>query len=166
MRNLLLVLLLTAAASASGTEAPSPYAPLRFLVGHCWKGELPGGRGTDTHCFSHIYGENFVRDRHTVRAEAHPDYLGESIYYWDGVSRKLKYLYLESDGGSSEGALESGGDALVFPPTEHQQDGKAQTYRSRWKKSGENSYEVLTEFRKGDGWTLGWKVHMERVAEK
>ena len=150
---------------AGATDAPSPYAPLDFLSGHCWKGELPGGRGTDTHCFSHIYGQNFVRDTHAVRAKSHPDYLGESIYFWDGTSKKLKYLYVESDGGSSEGIVDSVDDALVFPATEYQQDGKTQTYRSRWKKNGADAYDVLTEFKKGDEWTLGWQVHMTRVAK-
>jgi hypothetical protein len=152
-------------AGASAADASSPYAPLAFLSGHCWKGELPGGRGVDTHCFSHIYGEKFVRDMHTVHAESHPDYLGESIYFWDGTSKKLKYLYVESDGGSSEGVVDNADDALIFPATDYQQDGKTQTYRSRWKKSGADAYDVLTEFKKGDAWTLGWKVHMTQIAK-
>jgi hypothetical protein len=152
-------------ASASAADTPSPYEPLAFLSGHCWKGELPGGRGIDTHCFTYIYGQKFVRDTHTVRADSHPDYLGESIYFWDGKSKKLKYLYVESDGGSSEGVVDSADDALIFPATDYQQDGKTQTYRSRWKKSGADAYDVLTEFKKGDAWTLGWKVHMTQIAK-
>jgi hypothetical protein len=163
-RSLLLSTLFSVA-SVSAADAPSPYEPLAFLSGHCWKGELPGGRGVDTHCFSHIYGEKFVRDTHTVRAESHPDYLGESIYFWDGTSKKLKYLYIESDGGSSEGVVDSADEALIFPATDYQQDGKTQTYRSRWKKSGADAYDVLTEFKKGDAWTLGWKVHMTQIAK-
>lgn len=148
---------------ASAADAPSPYEPLAFLTGHCWKGELPGGRGMDTHCFTHIYGEKFVRDMHTVHANAHPDYLGESIYFWDGTSKKLKYLYVESDGGSSEGIVDSTNDSLIFPSTDYQEDGKIQTYRSRWTKGAADAYDVLTEFKKGDAWTLGWKVHMTKV---
>ena len=146
------------------SAAESPYAPLDFLAGHCWKGTLPGDRGEDTHCFTHIYGDHFVRDVHVVRAPAHPDYRGESIYYWDGVAKALKYLYVESDGGSSTGIVSNVDDTLVFPPTEFQQDGKTQVYRSRWKKSGIDSYDALTEFKKGDQWTLGWSVHMVKVA--
>jgi len=159
----LAALLLTVSASAA--EATSPYEPLAYLSGHCWKGELPGGRGIGMHCFTYIYGQKFVRDAHTVHADAHPDYLGESIYFWDGTTKKLKYLYIESDGGSSEGIVESTNDALIFPATDYQDDGRTQTYRSRWMKSGASAYDVLTEFKKGDEWTLGWKVHMTQVAK-
>jgi hypothetical protein len=165
MFKLLPLVVLFLVASASAADAPSPYEPLAFLSGHCWKGELPGGRGIDTHCFSYIYGQKFVRDTHTVHAESHPDYLGESVYFWDGTSKKLKYLYIESDGGSSEGVVDNADDALIFPATDYQQDGKTQTYRSRWKKSGADAYDVLTEFKKGDAWTLGWKVHMTQIAK-
>jgi hypothetical protein len=163
MRTSLPLTALFFVANSFGADAPSPYTPLAFLAGHCWRGELPAGRGVDTHCFSFIYGKSFVRDTHTVHAESHPDYLGESIYFWDGTSKKLKYLYVESDGGSSEGVVDNADDALVFPATDYQDDGKTQTYRSRWAKNGSDAYDVLTEFKKGDAWTLGWKVHMTRV---
>jgi len=37
-------------------------------------------------------------------------------------------------------------------------------YRSRWQRSGEVAYDVVTEFKSKDGWMPGFKVHMERVA--
>ena len=143
----ILISLFAMPAAVAAETAASPYAPLDFLAGHCWKGNLPGGRGEDTHCFNRIYGEHFVRDVHVVRAPSHADYRGESIYYWDSVAKQLKYLYVESDGGSSAGAVSATEDTLVFPPTEYQQDGKTQVYRSRWKKSGADAYDVITEFR-------------------
>ena len=166
MRTLPIVMSLFAAMPVSAADSPSPYAPLDFLAGHCWKGNLPGDRGEDTHCFARIYGEQFVRDVHVVRAASHPDYRGESIYYWDSLAKQLKYLYVESDGGSSAGTVSSKDDALVFPPTEYQQNGKTQVYRSRWKKNGADAYDVITEFKNGDNWTLGWSVHMVKVASK
>jgi hypothetical protein len=166
MRTSAILITVFTVTSVTAAETPSPYAPLDFLVGHCWKGKLPGDRGEDTHCFSHIYGDQFMRDVHTVKAPSHPDYRGESIYYWDSIAKQLKYLYVESDGGSSGGVVSSSDDALVFPSTDYQQDGKTQTYRSRWKKSGADAYDVVTEFKKGDAWTPGWSVHMEKVAEK
>jgi hypothetical protein len=166
MRTLTMLMTLSVSTAATSAEPPSPYAPLEFLAGHCWKGTLPSGRGEDTHCFTHIYDSHFVRDKHTVHAASQPDYLGESIYYWDSVAKQLKYLYVESDGGSSAGAVSGSAEALVFPPTEYQQDGKTQVYRSRWKKNGEDAYEVVTEFKNGNDWKPGWSVHMEKVAQK
>ena len=153
-----------AASSASAADAPSPYAPLAFLAGHCWQGALPGDKkDVDTHCFSWIYGDRFVRDVHVVHGEGHKDYSGESIYYWDSAAKKLQYLYFENAGGTSKGDVEAGDKELVFPAATFQEGGKTQTYRSRWTHSGSDAYDVVTEFKKGDGWTPGWTVHMQRL---
>ena len=146
------------------TDIASPYAPLAFLAGQCWQGELPGDKkDVDTHCFSWIYGDKFLRDAHVVRGDGHKDYLGESIYFWDSAAKKLQYLYIENAGGSSTGSVESVGNALVFPPTTYQENGKTQTYRSRWISNGADAYDVVTEFKKGDAWTPAWTVHMTKV---
>jgi len=166
MRRLSAVLALAIAGSANAAEPASPYAPLAFLAGHCWQGELPGGKkDIDTHCFSWIYGDKFVRDVHTVRGEGHKDYVGESIYFWDSVAKKLQYLYVENAGGSSKGEVEASATALVFPPTAYQEGGKTRTYRSRWMHADADAYDVVTEFSKGDEWAPGWTVHMRKVAE-
>lgn len=143
----------------------SPYAPMAYLAGHCWQGALKGGSDVDTHCFSWIYDGKFVRDRHTVHGDGHPDHLGETIYYWDAAARRLQYLYVESDGGFSRGDVKVSGEALVFPETRFQDNGQIQAYRSRWSRSGDQSYDVVTEFKKKDGWAPGWSVHMQRQSD-
>jgi len=156
-------LLVFAFASAQAADAPSPYAPLKYLVGHCWKGTLPNGKDVDTHCFRWIYPDKFVRDQHTAHGEGHPDYLGESTYYFDSTTKKLRYLYVEIDGGTSAGDVEADATTLIFPAATYQENGKTQTYRSRWTRNGDEAYDVVTEFQKGDKWTPGWTVHMTRV---
>jgi hypothetical protein len=153
------LLLLACLPSLSGA---ADYQPLAFLVGHCWKGTLPGGKKTDEHCFSSIYGGKFLRDRHTVHASGRADSFGESIYFWNSIAKRIEYLYIESDGGYSQGTVSMDDASLVFPPTDYVEDGKTQTYRSRWQRSGETEYEVVTEFRGTDGWVPGFKVHMVR----
>lgn len=140
----------------------SPYAPMAYLTGHCWAGTLKGSSDVDTHCFSWVYDGKFVRDRHTVHGQGHPDHMGESLYYWDETARRLQYLYIESDGGYSKGEVQVSGEALVFPETRFQQGGQLQAYRSRWSRSGEDAYDVVTEFRKKEGWVPGWTVHMQK----
>ena len=73
-----LLLLSTLAAGAAAAEPPTPYQPLAFLAGHCWKGSFPGGKLTDEHCFSWIYDGKFLRDVHTLRGAGRPDAQGES----------------------------------------------------------------------------------------
>lgn len=162
MRYLLCLALL--AASAARAEPDPSYAPLAFLAGHCWLGAFPDGKQTDEHCFAWVYDGKFLRDQHTVRGPGRPDYRGETVYFWNSAAKQLEYLYIESDGGFSRGAVASAGIALVFAPTSYVEDGKTRTYRSRWQRVGEDAYDVVTEFQSGDAWVEGFKVHMVRRA--
>ena len=163
MRKLIYGLLIIPGAALA---LPDPaYQPLEFLAGHCWKGAFPGGKQTDEHCFTWVYGGKFLRDRHTVRADGKPDALGESIYFWDSAAKRLEYLYIESDGGFSRGPVSVDKDSLVFPDTTFVEKGKTMVYRSRWLHSDANAYEVVTEFQSQGAWVPGFKVHMERGAE-
>lgn len=160
MRHILMLLLLMPF-SVQAEPVPS-YQPLAYLAGHCWKGSFPDGKQTDEHCFSWIYEGKFLRDQHTVRGADHPDYLGESIYFWNAADKQLEYLYIESEGGFSRGIVAAAGDALVFPPTTYVDGGQKQTYRSRWQRSGDRAYDVVTEFQAGERWVPGFQVHMQR----
>ena len=152
------------AAHAAPAASRSPFEPLSFLVGHCWKGTFPDGQVTDEHCFSWIYGDKFVRDEHVVhRGAGQPDDRGESIYVWDAAARQLQYLYIESAGGFSRGTVAGEGDTLVFPPTRYSANGEEQTYRSRWQRSGAHAYDVVTEFLVEGRWTPGFTLHMQQV---
>ncbi len=154
--------------SSTASPPPDPYQPLTFLIGHCWKGTFPGSQQTDEHCFSWIYGGKFVRDEHVVHgADGRALQSGESIYPWDASAGQLQYLYVESSGGFVRSAVSAQSDALVFPPASYidPQSGKAQTIRSRWQRTAEDAYEVLTEFQSGDGWVLGFRTRMQRVKD-
>jgi len=162
----LLALLLapTAADRATAGTPEAAYQPLALLVGHCWKGTFPASQVTDEHCFSWIYGGKFVRDEHVVhRGEGRPDDFGESIYLWDSTSGELQYLYIESAGGYSRGTVTGTQDALVFPAATLTDHGRTQTYRSRWQRSGDDAYEVVTEFRESERWVPAFSLHLRRV---
>lgn len=166
MRHLILVAPTVAfALGAAQAEPAAEYQPLAFLAGHCWTGTFPDGKQTDEHCFTWVYNGKFVRDRHTVRGGGRPDYLGETIYYWNSPAKQLEYLYVESQGGFSRGVVATAPDALLFPPTSYAENGQTQTYRSRWSRSSEDAYDVVTEFQSGDSWREGFRVHMKRSGE-
>lgn len=149
----------------SSADPMAPYQPLAFLAGHCWRGAFPGGKQTDEHCFSWIYDGKFLRDRHTVRAEGKPDALGESIYLWNPAQNQLEYLYIESNGGFSRGPVSQDKDSLIFPDTTYVEGGRTMVYRSRWRHSAANAYDVVTEFKGKEGWVPGFKIHMERLID-
>ena len=157
--------ILAALPLTAASAADSPYQPLAFLAGHCWKGTFPDGKQTDEHCFTWIYDGKFLRDQHTVHGGGHPDYLGESIYFWNSTIKRVEYLYIENQGGYSQGPVATEGRTLVFPPTQYVENGETQTYRSRWV-PGENAYDVVTEFQSKEGWVPGFKLHMEQLPDK
>jgi hypothetical protein len=158
------VSLAAATAQAAAPAASTPYQPLAYLVGHCWRGTFPDGKVSDEHCFTWIYGGKFVRDVHVVDRGAAGKDQGESIYLWDAGAGQLQYLYIESAGGFSRGSVAAEGNALVFPPTHYREGGQEQVYRSRWQRLGEDAYDVVTEFQvEGGGWGPGFTVHMKRV---
>lgn len=159
-----LAAMLTAAAAADTPPAAAGYEPLAFLVGHCWSGAATGSKVSDEHCFSWVYGGKFVRDVHVLTgAGGEVTGRGESVCVWNSTTRQLEYLYIESDGGFSRGALTAEGTTLVFPPTHYVEDGKEQVYRSRWERAGEDAYDVVTEFQGKGGWVPGFRVHMQKV---
>ncbi len=157
------VLVSAAAFSGSAAAAPiEPLQPMAFLAGHCWKGDFPGGKQTDEHCFSWLYDGKALRDTHTVRAPGRPDYIGETTYYWDSAAKRVEFIYIENLGGVSRGNMQSTPEALVFPATQYVADGQAMTYRVRWTRLSDTSYEAWSEMQGTDGWTTMFKLTMKR----
>ena len=152
-----------AAGSGPGAAAPiEPLQPMAFLAGHCWKGDFADGKQSDEHCFAWLYDGKALRDTHTVRTPGRPDYVGETTYYWDSAARRVEYVYIENLGGISRGSMQSTPEALVFPATQYVADGQVMTYRVRWTKLSDTSYEAWSEMQGEDGWTTMFKLTMKR----
>ena len=159
----LFLIVLALAANAVRAEPIAALQPMAFLAGHCWKGEFPGGKQTDEHCFAWLYDGRALRDTHTVRTPGRPDYVGETTYYWDAGAKRVMFLYIENLGGVSRGTMESEGKALVFPPTQYVAEGEAMTYRVRWTQLDDTSYEAFSEAQSKDGWAPMFKVTLKRT---
>ena len=158
------VLISSALGSSADVAAPiEPLRPMAFLAGHCWKGDFADGKQTDEHCFAWLYDGKALRDTHTVRAPGRPDYVGETTYYWDSWSKRVEYVYIENLGGVSRGSMESTPDALVFPATQYVADGQSMTYRVRWTKLSDTTYEAWSDMQDKDGWTTMFKLTMKRA---
>jgi hypothetical protein len=137
------------------------FAPQAFLAGACWKGTFADGKSVDEHCFEWMYGGQFLRDRHTVTGGPAP-YGGETIYYYDAAAKNVQYIYFNVLGGHSRGSVATRDGALVFPEDKYS-DGKIeQTYRSQWRRDGDDAYVVITEVKVDGGWKEAWRVRMQR----
>jgi hypothetical protein len=145
--------------------ADSPLAPLAFLAGHCWTTDIDGGRETDTHCYEWMHGGQQLRDRHVVRGDK-PDYLGETVYAWNGERKRVEFRYWNSLGGQSDGYLEVAADGtLKFLDDRYVgPDGVAYVFASEMTRPAEGEYRILTRYREGDAWKDMWTRHFRRAA--
>jgi hypothetical protein len=122
--------------------------PLRFLIGHCWRGEFKDG-AVDTHCFDGVYGGQHVRDRHEVKGPGAP-YRGETLYSWDGSAKRVGYTYWNSSGGVSRGTMAATPEGLDFGnETYAGADGRKTVISTMWRKVGADAYEAVSRFGAG-----------------
>jgi hypothetical protein len=157
--------LLLATTCAAAAEAPSnPLQPLALFAGHCFKGSFLDRGDSDEHCFQWLYGGKALRDTHTVRGASHPDYVGETTYYWDSATRRIDYLYIENGGGIMRGTVEPAAGALVFPAAAYVVGGQSMTLRVRWTLLGGEAYEAWSEVEGKDGWQTFFRVKMARTS--
>lgn len=130
------------AAAAPPPPLSAGLEPLRFLVGHCWRGEFKGG-AVDTHCFESVFGGRHVRDRHEVKGPGAP-YRGETLYSWNAEAKRVDYTYWNSSGGVSRGSMAPKGDSLDFGnETYTGPDGRKTTISTLWRKAGADAYEAV-----------------------
>jgi hypothetical protein len=159
-----LALLLTAGPIMAADAPSHPLDPLASFAGHCFKGSFPDRADTDEHCFQWLYGGKALRDTHTVRGASHPDYVGETTYYWDSAARRIDYLYIENGGGVMRGSVEPAAGALIFPAAAYVADGQSTTLRVRWTLQGEQGYEAWSEVQGKDGWQTFFRLRMARTS--
>jgi uncharacterized protein YndB with AHSA1/START domain len=142
---MLRLLLVAAAAAGSPPSLRQGLEPLAFLVGHCWRGQFPGGE-QDTHCFESVLGGQHVRDRHEVTGGARP-YRGETIYSWDGRAKAVTYTYWNSSGGVSRGTMRAAPGRLDFGHERYRDpQGRQVSISTHWRLR-DDGYEAVTASR-------------------
>jgi hypothetical protein len=115
--------------------------PWAGLIGHCWVGNAPDGKGRDEHCFEAVYGGQHVRDRHVVTIGGKSVYSGETLYSVQG--RRVIFTYWNSLGGVGTGEMAAKGDEWRFTGTIHATPNAPATPMSAvWHKTAAG-YEVL-----------------------
>jgi uncharacterized protein YndB with AHSA1/START domain len=130
-------------AKAGPTRLRAELEPLRFLLGHCWRGEFRNG-AVDVHCFESVYGGQHVRDRHEVKGPGAP-YRGETLYSWDGSAKRVGYTYWNSSGGVSRGSMAATPEGLDFGDEAYTGPaGRKTTISTLLRKVAADSYETVS----------------------
>ena len=144
MSGLFLALAVAAAPAPAAPSLRAELEPLRFLVGHCWRGDMKGGSQQDRHCFEPVFDGQHIRDRHEVTGGT-SIYRGETIYSWNGAAKRIEYVYWNSIGGVSRGSMTPRPGLLDFGgETYTGADGRRLTLSTVWRRIDERSYEART----------------------
>jgi hypothetical protein len=141
-----MIALIAAAIAASAAAPPlrAELEPMRFLVGHCWRGPMKQGAEQDVHCFEPVFDGQHIRDRHEVTGGA-AIYRGETLYSWNGAAKRIDYVYWNSLGGVSRGSMEPKRDLFDFGgETYVGADGRRVSISTVWRRIDALSYEART----------------------
>ncbi len=161
MRRIAFLLCLAATSVAAEPAAPD-WSAMEFVAGHCWKGPFPDGKSTDEHCFSWMFGKQFLRDVHHVRDDAGKVvYEGETIYAWDPQRRLIGWRYFSAAGFVMDGTVTRDGANLVFPATYVTPDG-VQDIRATWTPH-DGGYRAVSAQKSAEGWKEQFAVEFKRV---
>lgn len=139
-------------------------AQLAFLAGSCWRGTFPGTTQTDTHCFSPIYSNSYMQDRHVVLGAPTP-YSGVTLYRREPMRLGVSFTYRASNGSVTNGAVVPVEGGLSFPEIHRAADGTESEIRTTWMRDGEDAYVVRSEMRpRGRGrWRMMFTMRMVRI---
>lgn len=127
MIGLLFVLRFVAIAPAI---APSPTAPIDFLVG-CWVGK-PKPTQTDRHC-ARRGRDGSIFDHHEVTEPGKPTVTSDTVYRWDPAMKTIRYTYRDSLGGVLSSVVKRSGNAIDLGTAPYRtKDGKSYVITNRW----------------------------------
>ena len=161
------VALLFAVSAAGGgsaqTAGTDPLAPVAALAGACWVAPFPGGKLADLQCFEPMEGGRFVRARHVVLG-SEPLYSGETIYYVDGATRRLAFVYFTSLGGVSRGAMLPQADGALATEQVHiAADGREMRMLTEMRPLGPGGYRSTTRRWTGGAWGDAFAADYRRL---
>ena len=143
-------LLLALSAALPARAAEPHFAPLEFLLGHCWRAPFPN-KMSDVQCYEPLYGGKLVKNTHVV-VGSEPRYEGSTIFSFDPDARRLRFHYFTSTGAVSEGHLEPAEQGYVIPERHVGSDGTVTELRSDFRAEDAFTYTVVTRQKKGEDW--------------
>jgi hypothetical protein len=146
-----LALALQARAADPATLDPH-FAPLAYLVGHCWRAPFADGKQRDLQCFEALYGGKLVGNSHMVQG-SDPLYEGQTIFSWDDANKRIRFHYFTSAGAVSEGYFLAATDGNMTLPERHVgKDGAVIELENLYRRDGEHAYRVTTRQKTASGW--------------
>lgn len=146
------VLVFGAAPLAAGeAKVEAHFAPIEFLVGHCWRAQF-SEKQQDVHCFTAIYDGKLIRDEHRVSG-TDPLYQGVTYYSWDDKHQRLRFHYFTSTGAVSEGHLIANESGYTIPERHVSDKGGVIEMENVLTRDGNDGYRVVVKQKRDGEWS-------------
>lgn len=139
-----------AAAAQPATTLEPHFAPLEYMIGHCWRAKFKNGQ-QDVQCYRALYGGRLVEATHVVEG-SQPRYEGVSIFSWDATNKRLRFHYFTSTGAVSEGHFANDAEGALIPERHVAEDGTITEMETRYRRDGDKAYRVVTSEKTAAGW--------------
>ena len=153
IRSLLLAVALVAgnaAAAQPATTLEPHFAPLDYMIGHCWRAKFKDGK-EDVQCYRALYGGKLVQSTHVVE-ESQPRYEGMAIFSWDAANKRLRFHYFTSTGAVAEGYFANDAEGVLIPERHVGDDGTITDMETHYQRVGDAAYRVVTREKTKTGW--------------
>jgi len=151
----------TLAAQKASTGLSEPLAPLKFLIGGTWVGEMQSPHGV-VHVQRHLEPAlNGAAIRFRTTFSGVDQY--EGLFAYNASKRKVEFWYPSRLGDLTAGTVTlSGPGKLEFEFAATDAKGVTAEMRVHMTQTGENSYDATLESREGGSWKTQHTVHFKR----
>jgi hypothetical protein len=149
-------------------SSASPCAPIAFLVGGTWHGQVPPGpNGQKVEIESKAdwtANHQGIRFDSTFVIDGKRSPYASGMYAWNPAKKQLVVLYSDSEGSLADGAITIKNDVLVHDFSVTEKDGKISKIQARVTPQGPNAYlNEIYQWKHGH-WEKLVSVHYERAA--
>ena len=165
MKKLCALLLLVAASMWAQTAAAAdPLAPIAWLAGGTWHGEVTGPSGKpakiDTRIERELGGKaiNF-----STKFDGVEQY--EGFFAYDAGKKTIVFSYPSADGGIASGTVAQDGDSQIWDFTMTEATGAVRHYQVHTHQTASDDYTWALFSQEAGAWTKEFEVHYHRTKD-
>jgi hypothetical protein len=157
-------LLITGSLSAQSAPAPTadPLAPIAWMAGGTWHGEVTGPDGKltkiETRVERELGGKAFSFN---TNFDGIPRYQG--FFAYDAAKKTIVFSYPSADGSLAEGSVAQTDDMLLWDFRMTEASGAVERYQVHVHRDGADDYTWTLFAPQNDSWAKLFEVHYHRT---
>jgi hypothetical protein len=150
------------AQTATVPAASDPLAPVAWMAGGVWRGEVRGPDGKTTKIETRVERElNGKALSFSSSFDGVMQYRG--FYAYDAAKKTIVFSYPSADGGLANGSVEQKGDALVWEFNMTESNGSVSRYQVSTLQQGADDYTWTLFASRKDAWVELFAIHYHRT---